>query len=258
MTIQYASDLHLEFAQNKEYIKMNPLKPVGDILVLAGDITPFSQMDKHNNLWDYVAAHWQSVYWVPGNHEYYGYDMADRQGSFCIAIRPNVFLVNNHTEVIDGTKLIFSTLWSKISLTNQWTIQQSLSDFHTIKYRGQKLTVDDYNEQHLVALQYVTSQLAIDERPAVVVTHHVPTLKHYPEQYRGDVLNEAFASEQYELILKHQPIAWIYGHHHQNTPDFNIDNTQLLTNQMGYLQYREHTKYNNSKIINLTSHNNPS
>lgn len=47
MKIQYCSDLHLEFKQNSEYIKANPLEPVGEILLLAGDIVPFSAMDKH-------------------------------------------------------------------------------------------------------------------------------------------------------------------------------------------------------------------
>jgi len=46
MKLQYCSDLHLEFPENKKYILKNPIKPKAEILVLAGDIVLFATMDR--------------------------------------------------------------------------------------------------------------------------------------------------------------------------------------------------------------------
>ena len=64
----------------------------------------------------------------------------------------------------------------------------------------------------------------------IVITHHVPTLKHYPLEYLASPINQAFATDLDEFIELSAIDYWIYGHHHRNVADFTIGNTQLLTN----------------------------
>lgn len=62
MIIQYASDLHLEFPENKEFLIANPLKPMGDVLLLAGDIVPFAV-----ELFDLIKTSGPD-YWIYGHN----------------------------------------------------------------------------------------------------------------------------------------------------------------------------------------------
>jgi predicted phosphohydrolase len=250
MKIQYASDLHLEFKQNKEFLKANPLQPVGDVLLLAGDTVPFALMDKHEDFFSYVSDHFQSTWWIPGNHEYYYSDIADRSGMLNENIRSNIHLVNNVTVQQDWGRLIFSTLWSKINPVSQWQAEAGISDFHVIKWNSQRFTTTRFNQLHADSLRFIESELkAGSTKKTMVITHHVPTLMNYPEEYKSSDLNGAFVCELSNIMEVFSPDYWIYGHHHRNTRDFEIGNTRLLTNQIGYVQYNEHLLFNSNKYI---------
>lgn len=115
MTIQYASDLHLKFPENKKFLKANPLQSEAEVLSLAGDIMPFAVMNEHKDFFNYISDHFETTYWIPGNHEYYYSNMAEKSGPFKESSRQNVYLLNNTVEQLKDVRFVFSTLWSKIN-----------------------------------------------------------------------------------------------------------------------------------------------
>ena len=250
MKIQYCSDLHLKFPENKQFLKDNPIQPVGDILILAGDVVPFAVMDKHADFFDYISEHFKQTYWIPGNHEYYHSDAANRSGELNEKIRNNISLVNNQKVFIEDIRFIFTTLWSSISLADQWYLHHNMSDFRVIKFNDELFTINHFNALHNDCKAFLLPEL--DKKfsgKTVVVTHHVPTLLNYPAKYKASTLNQAFAVELYDLIEDSVIESWIYGHSHFNTPEFTIGNTHLLTNQLGYVSHFEHQQFQNDRII---------
>ena len=252
LKIQYASDLHLEFPANKEFLKQHRLQAAGDVLVLAGDIVPFATMEKHQDFFSFLADHFETTYWLPGNHEYYHFDLAEKSRVLNEEIRSNVFLVNNTSVVHENTRLIFSTLWSKINPAHQRQIESGLNDFHVIRYKGHRFSTEIYNQLHEESLAFIRQALNEDSQDKIAVfTHHCPTFLNYPEQYKGSILNEAFAVELFDLIESSNINYWVYGHHHTNTSEFVIGNTRMLTNQFGYVQSNEHLQFETGKLIEL-------
>ncbi len=252
MLVQYASDLHLEFPANNEFLKRHPLKPVGEILVLAGDIVPFAILEKHQDFFSLLSDQFEAVYWLPGNHEYYHFDIAGKSGVLNEKIRSNVFLVNNTSVVHENTQLLFSTLWSTISPAHRWQIERSLNDFRIIKNKGLLFSAEKYNQLHEESLGFLQHKISTSTtEKTAVFTHHCPTFLNYPAKYKGDVLNEAFAVELYDWIESSGIDYWAYGHLHNNTSDFTIGKTKLITNQLGYVQQNENLLFNTAKCVEL-------
>jgi hypothetical protein len=194
MKIQYCSDLHLEFPENQRFLSRNSLRVVGDILVLAGDVVTFHRMHKARGFFDFACDHYSAVYWVPGNHEYYGGDISDKPSPLCERLRDNLYLVNNHSIVHGKVRFVFTTLWSRISPQLEWDIQRSLSDFSTIEYEGEKFTPQRFSFLHEESLNFLKDTFSeAKQGPTMVVSHHVPTLMNYPWMYRNSPLTEAIA-----------------------------------------------------------------
>ena len=252
MVLKYYSDLHIEFTSNKAVVMEELANEKADMLVLAGDIVPFVDMDDHNDFFDMISLNFGKVYWIPGNHEYYYYDINKKGKKFSEQIRENVFLINNVAIVEYGVKFIFSTLWSKISPENEMIIMSSLSDFRVIKNNGERFTPHKYNELHANCMKFISEEIKNNKaEKTVVVTHHVPTFVNYPTKYINSRINGAFTTELSDFIESSNIDYWIFGHHHENVNDFRIGNTTMLTNQMGYVDYGEQKLFDKNKAIEI-------
>ena len=150
MKIQYASDLHLEFSDNSSYLKQNPLIPVGNILVLAGD-TGYLNDDNFSKhpFWSWASDNYQQVIVAVGNHELYKYyDLAQMPQGLVCAIRDNVKCYYNAVVRMADVDLIISTLWAKIPKEEAYLTERGVSDFHRILYNDERLTFENFNHEH--------------------------------------------------------------------------------------------------------------
>lgn len=250
MLVQLCSDLHLEFKENRDWLKEHPLVARGEVLVIAGDTF---HLDKNFESLDFikkVSDDFKMTYLIPGNHEYYGgFDVATAMGATRIEIKKNVVLVNNVTEYIEGVHFIFSTLWSKIQ-KYVLDVLRGMSDFRKIKYQGEQFTISDFNTIHDACFDFIEKEVK-KEGKKIVVTHHLPSNACNAQEFIGSVLNDAFCVDKTHFISKSDIDYWIYGHSHRNLPDFTIGKTKMVTNQLGYLGMNEHTAFNFEKVIEI-------
>ena len=253
MKIQYCSDLHLEFRENKNWLKRNPLVIKGDILLIAGDTFLFGKNFKDNSYFDYLSENFQQVFLIPGNHEFYnGEDVGlCFQKNYELEIRENVFLVNNIKKEIDAVEFLFTTLWSKIE-NEKFQISHRVNDFRKIFFKDSVLDIDRFNELFYFAWDFLKSEIQKEStKKRVVLTHHLPSKLCNSGFYKDSLLSEAFCVDLTEDILKSKIDFWIYGHSHDNISDFKIGNTKMLTNQLGYVRLEEHKDFRRDAFFEI-------
>jgi len=247
MKIQYVSDIHLEFNDNRDLV-MNNWKSVGDVLVLAGDICSRAKNTRLYEFLDMIKGQHKHVIYVPGNHEYYGSNFFELQGDQGVLkqISPDVFCINNHTLNIEGVSFICSTMWSGIS----FLAAQYLNDYHAIK----DYTFNDENVIHETSVKFLNEEIQKEKEAGnkiVVVTHHLPSYKCISEKYQGNPINSGFAGNEDSIMFNHPEIPyWIHGHSHDNS-EIKINNTTVCRNPLGYVHYGEHRNYNFETVFEI-------
>ena len=251
MRIQYCSDLHLEFEQNRRYLETSPLAISGDILILAGDIVPLHDEYLTNPFFSLISASYRQVFWVPGNHEFYYKNISDYSSSYNIQVYPNINIVHNIDLLFEGINFIFSTLWTKISKGNEKIIERSVSDFECITHNNKKLDAARYNKLHETGLDFIKQSLSGKKNKTVVVTHHLPSVLCNSALHNASPINEAFCVDLTDFIGECKAGFWIYGHSHFNQKPLFIGDTMLLTNQLGYVQRNEQGSFKHNAYFSV-------
>lgn len=250
MKIQICSDLHLEFSENRKWLKENPLQPNAEILIIAGDTYYLNRNYSKLDFIKRVSNEFESVFLIPGNHEYYEeFDVSTALSSFELDIKDNVKLLNNKSIEIEGIKFIFSTFWSLIE-KNIVSVMNGMVDFRRIKFQDEKFHINHFNELHNNAFEFVSKEVQ-ENKKKVVITHHLPSNKCNVEEFKNSPLNEAFCVERSNFISNNEIDFWVYGHSHRNKSEFSIANTKMVTNQFGYVGWNEHKRFVYDKIIEI-------
>lgn len=208
--IQVCSDLHLEYDDIKQQNFSDIIKPNAEILVLAGDIG--NPSDKiYKDFINYCSKLFINILIISGNHEYYYHSIDETNNiieNIC-NLYNNVHYLNNKIFKYEKIVFIGTTLWSQIP--EIFYDLYKLKDYSKIKNFSPYLA----NEYFNINLQFIKESLQKYQN-CIIITHHAPSYKCIPNEFRNDSINCCFASHLDYLFDNNNLIGWIYGHVHNN------------------------------------------
>lgn len=240
------SDLHLEFMKN-----IPEIIPKAPYLLLAGDIGYPEQPNFYHFLKN-VSKKFETVFFVPGNHEYYqNYKIDIGLGEqiktvneldtlmkqICYSL-PNVVYLNNDTYKLDDLIIIGSTLWSDVS-GNDYLI----NDYNQVYMREtpkqlENVTLSYIKNLYGISKYYIQSEIKKCKETntsALVLTHHLPSTQLIIPEYRTRYPKyiSHFASNLEYLLDPEYVKAWCCGHSHAHVEEV-INGVNCYMNCIGY------------------------
>jgi predicted phosphodiesterase len=246
MIIGYVSDVHLEFKQRflKKSKRFSFNKPNADVLVLAGDIFVYRQYtESHevkrlvNNFFDYCTNTYEHVVYVFGNHEFYSGEINNVRNEIK-SLFPKVHVLDNDVVEINGVNFVGSTLWTDVNKNDHMTsfvLSKNLNDFKVIKNGDTNFKTQDCYNLHNKAFEFLSGEV---NNECVVVTHHAPSILSVSELYMKSShdlqINHGFYTNLEQFVMDNPKIKlWIHGHMH-NESDYEIGETRVVCNPLGY------------------------
>lgn len=238
MKIRVYSDLHFEFHADggKSFTDSLPTNDV-DVLVLAGDICNCRGITKALTMLCRRFSKAQ-VLFTSGNHEYYGGDGQDGRYGIESVREPNFHWLNDRIVKVGDRSFIGGTLWFSEQHGPEWAMNDyfQIKDLRKWVYKANADTV-----------KFLEKELQPD---MVMITHHLPSSRCVHDQYTGSPINCYFVHDLTKLIEDRQPALVIHGHTHESN-DFQIGNSRVLCNPMGYVGHATNLHFNPSLTVKL-------
>lgn len=248
MKIQIISDLHQEFGMSELNFDN------ADVVVLAGDVN----IGTKGIDWILSKIKDKPVIYVLGNHEYY-------KGSYpktlskikALAENTNIYVLEDSFVDVEDIRFHGCTLWTDFSIFGDpmkygMICQSAMNDYKMIKrdpsYYKMR-TVDIYKIHQFSRLWLERSLQESTQLKNIVVTHHAPSLRSVPDEFKNDPVTSAYASNMENFILKYEPNYWIHGHIH--TPNqYCIGKTEIICNPHGYID-EPYNGFNGELLIDI-------
>lgn len=223
MKLLILSDLHFEFHADcgKSFLE-NTSWPDHDVAVIAGDLANSKKIEESLMR---VCDTFNKVVYTFGNHEFYHSSVRkvqDKVHDLAVDLVDQLFVLDNSTHAINDQRFIGGTMWTPKSTDRPAKVL--MNDFKCIQH------FEQVYEDHDDFMDLVLPKI---EPTDIVITHHLPSYKSVPTQFKGSSLNQFFVNDLEEVIYEKQPKLWIHGHTH-SCFDYYIGATRVVCNPHGY------------------------
>lgn len=220
------SDLHMEKFFDLGARFLNWLTPAAPTLFLAGDAQEIRDSDRAIDMFEVLCKKWQQVFYVPGNHEYWGsqYNSVNQRIKAAeIAFKNLTVLRAGKVVEYEGRRILGDTMWFPFS-GDAVSVQYAMDDFKLVA----GLTPAIY-KQNSRWLKFLEEELKPGD---IVMTHHLPLKQSVPAKYQKSKLNDFFVCNCRYIIEDRKPAVWIHGHTHTRQ-DYKYGSTRVLCNPRG-------------------------
>ena len=244
MKLRIISDIHTDINSSKQ----TTFDFGDDFVICCGDISG----DRFSTE-EWIRKNIKKGIAIGGNHLGYNLVTGSKDDTITKSINylqdkfsnGDVRFLENQSIEIDGIVFVACILFADFMLFNQRTTckliaKRQLNDFRYVNIIGEDgiaklITPEDQIRLHNESKDFIDKTCRENpDKKIVVITHHCPSYKSIPDQYKTDLLSAAFASNLEEIIAKYYNlILWCHGHVHSNM-NYILHGTRIVANPLGY------------------------